>query len=759
MRSLLSLSIILALILVLPADSAQSREQERLIKDGERDNLGILVIDGSGVHDIGELLLHTGNWGIFGSYPNTTLPISQFPSAEWPAGSGVEHLNISGIWIGATKGTSIIDQVPHVSTAAFQTEFRPTDDPIDRIYHAYEGVSGGMRLPSPNADDDGDGMIDEDPLDGRDNDGDGLIDEDFAAISSQMFSSWFTDDQPGITDIYPEHEPMAVMVRQESYQWTDPLFDDFVGITFTVTNIGSDLLNHFHFGFLMDGDIGRRDDGQYWNDDAAGSWQGYRCTELGPTHISMGYMYDADGDGGRTTSYFGAMILGHLIDSENSRIPDRVGMTSFRIFTGGDQPYENGGDPQNDFERFDAMSRASIDRNRDTPGDYRILISTGGFSLFPDQSLVFHVGLVAGDGLEGLLDNAAMCQSLFDGLWFDYDGLPTTGVDGRETPLPGPVAGIDPDPCDDNYDLMGAARGEILWVNLDCALEDEYKEFCAYDETDRLLFRTGVAGCETHVNWISEWSPVLTGTLDIRPGTCKNPFNINLFEFLSGMNKKRGGVMPVAILGGEGFDVMDIDISTIRLNGVTPLLRGQSFCDVAGPGDEEEGCNCTVEGPDGHTDLLLKFSNQEIAATRLILSVPVPGEKWILTMTGEFENGPAFQASDCVTFVGEPLKFDNQNRPNLLASETRLLAASPNPFNPATTIEFMLAVPGNASLRVYDVSGRLIRSLVNGRLPAGMHEVMWNGRDENGAMAASGVYFYRLSAGEIVQTRKMVLLR
>ena len=166
-----------------------------------------------------------------------------------------------------------------------------------------------------------------------------------------------------------------------------------------------------------------------------------------------------------------------------------------------------------------------------------------------------------------------------------------------------------------------------------------------------------------------------------------------------------------------------------------------------------------MEGPDGHTDLLLKFSNQKIAATRIILSIPVPGDKWMLSMIGEFEDGPAFQASDCVTFVGEPLKFDKQDRPNLLASETRLLTASPNPFNPATTIEFVLAVPGNASLRVYDVSGRLIRSLVDGRLPAGIHEVMWNGRDENGAMAVSGVYFYRLNAGEIVQTRKMVLLR
>ncbi len=755
MRSLFSLSIIFVLILVLPADSAQAREQERLVKDGERDNLGVFVFNGSGVHDIGELLLHTGNWGIFGSYPSSSWPVSQFPSAEWPAGSGVEHLYISGIWIGVIK-----DGLPHVSTSAFEIEFRPTDDPVDIIYNSYEGAPGGNRLPSPLADDDGDGLMDEDWLDGHDNDGDGLVDEDFAAVSPQMFSSWCTDNQPGITGIYPAHEPLDILVRQETYQWDDDRFDDFVGVKFTVTNIGDEILEDIFFGMFVDGDVGRRRDGAYWENDAAGYWQGVRCTDLGPVSLSMAYTYDALEVVGKVTSYYGTMIMGHPVDPLGMTAPKSVGAISFQVFSG-DQPYENGGDPVNDFQRYESMSRAIFDRNTNVPRDHRTLMSTGPFaSLEPGESFVFYVGLVAGDGLGGLLENASYGQRLFDGMWLDVDGDPMTGIDRRETPIYGPAQGVVIDACrlelSDPIDIL---EGETVWINADCEREDCYKELCGYTEEDSLVFRTGVDGRETQVHWMLEQPPLEVRALDIKPGTCTNPFNIKLFDFLASGNRKKGGALPVAILGGEGFDVMDIDISTIRLQGVAPLSQGQSFCDVAGPGDEEEGCNCTVEGPDGHTDLLLKFSNQEIAATRIICSIPVPGEKWILTMTGELEDGTAFQASDCVTFVGEPLKIDKPDRPNMLASETRLMTASPNPFNPATTIEFEIAEPGIASLRVYDVSGRMIRNLVDGPLPAGMHEVMWNGRDENGAMVTSGVYFYRLSAGEIVQTRKMVLLR
>ena len=88
----------------------------------------------------------------------------------------------SGLWVGALKSG-----IPAVTTAAFATEFRPTQDPVDIIYRAAEGARGGNRLPSPDADDDKDGLVDEDWLNGRDDDNDGLIDEDFAAVSKQMF--------------------------------------------------------------------------------------------------------------------------------------------------------------------------------------------------------------------------------------------------------------------------------------------------------------------------------------------------------------------------------------------------------------------------------------------------------------------------------------------------------------------------------------------------------------------------------------------
>lgn len=746
-----SISVFFALLVVILPARAPARETTQPLPTGrEQDRRGILVLDGSGVHDIGELHLHTGNWGAFGSYPGSTMPISQFPSAEWPAGSGVEHLYISGLWVGARKGCIDGFAVPCVSTAAYELEFRPTDDPIDRIYESYEGTPWGNRLPSPFADDDGDGLVDEDWLDGRDNDGDGLIDEDFAAISEQMFSSWFTDDQPAAIEIYPNHNPMHITVRQESYQWTDERLDDFVGITFTITNTGTECIRQVYLGFFMDGDIGRRDSGWYWNDDAAGSWQGIRCTELGPAFISMGYMYDADGDGGQTTSYIGAMILGHQTDPTAAMAPYRVGMTSFQIFTG-DQPYENGGDPTNDFERYDAMSRRTFDRNQSAPGDYRILISTGPFYwLHSGQSFVFHVGLVAGDGLEGLLDNAAYCQRLFDGMWLDVDGDPMTGIDRRETPLPGPVSAVVIDSC--RAELSQPAswpRGVTRWLNTDCAREEEFKEYCMYDESDSLLFRTGVAGRETQVNWLYEAPPLALGGLDICPRSCPNPFHVRFFESHKCRRLKWGGMLPVAILGSEYFDVRQVDIFSLQLEGVSPLHRRRpKYRDVSRPVADKTGCECTTEGPDGYLDLMLRFRCREIAEALSSGGVPEPGEERMLTLTGKLIDGTDFLVSDCVTFVG------NRHRPDHSGGKPELRPASPNPFNPVTRVTYYLPEQQYIRLEVYDASGRLVEVLAEGIKPAGENAVDWNASG-----IASGIYFSRLVAGSFIETKKLVLIK
>jgi hypothetical protein len=84
---------------------------------------------------------------------------------------------------------------------------------------------------------------------------------------------------------------------------------------------------------------------------------------------------------------------------------------------------------------------------------------------------------------------------------------------------------------------------------------------------------------------------------------------------------------------------------------------------------------------------------------------------------------------------------------------------APNPFNPVTKIRFDIAHAGPVELRVYDAAGRLVRTLIDERLPQAQHDVEWDGRDDRGGFVASGVYFYRLVAPGFRSTRKMVFLK
>jgi hypothetical protein len=90
----------------------------------------------------------------------------------------------------------------------------------------------------------------------------------------------------------------------------------------------------------------------------------------------------------------------------------------------------------------------------------------------------------------------------------------------------------------------------------------------------------------------------------------------------------------------------------------------------------------------------------------------------------------------------------------------RLRQNLPNPFGARTTIGFDLARRERVALRVYDVTGRRVRTLLDGNaLESGSHQVEWNGRDEGGALLEAGLYFCRLDAGQAGETRRMVLAR
>jgi hypothetical protein len=96
----------------------------------------------------------------------------------------------------------------------------------------------------------------------------------------------------------------------------------------------------------------------------------------------------------------------------------------------------------------------------------------------------------------------------------------------------------------------------------------------------------------------------------------------------------------------------------------------------------------------------------------------------------------------------------NVQKTNNTTKSYALAQNYPNPFNPMTTIQYSLANTGNVSLKIYDVLGREVATLVNGRQAAGEYTVQFNA-----ANLASGIYFYRLQAGDFVQTKKMMLVK
>ena len=81
----------------------------------------------------------------------------------------------------------------------------------------------------------------------------------------------------------------------------------------------------------------------------------------------------------------------------------------------------------------------------------------------------------------------------------------------------------------------------------------------------------------------------------------------------------------------------------------------------------------------------------------------------------------------------------------------------PNPFNSGTVIRFAVPTSGEAELAVYNLAGQKVTSLVHGPREAGSYTLRWDGRNGAGHELASGVYFYRLQAGDQVETRKLLL--
>jgi sugar lactone lactonase YvrE len=130
--------------------------------------------------------------------------------------------------------------------------------------------------------------------------------------------------------------------------------------------------------------------------------------------------------------------------------------------------------------------------------------------------------------------------------------------------------------------------------------------------------------------------PLLPISIDIKPRSCPNPVNV-----------KSKGVLPVAILGAEDFDVNVIDVASIRLAGVAPIRS--SYEDVATPVSDANECECSIEGPDGFPDLTLKFETQMIVEA---IGEVNNGDELTLELTGVLSDETSIEGSDCIIICG-----------------------------------------------------------------------------------------------------------
>ena len=126
--------------------------------------------------------------------------------------------------------------------------------------------------------------------------------------------------------------------------------------------------------------------------------------------------------------------------------------------------------------------------------------------------------------------------------------------------------------------------------------------------------------------------------------------------------------------------------------------------------------------------------------------VSLESTRW-WTWTGY--SGPGVTAPNSV----EPGDVDA--RPNAFA----LAQNAPNPFNPTTSIQFSVPTTGVANLVIYNAAGQVVRTLVDGVIEAGSHQISWDGMDNFGRSVASGVYMYRLTSGDQQTVRRMTLVR
>ena len=174
-----------------------------------------------------------------------------------------------------------------------------------------------------------------------------------------------------------------------------------------------------------------------------------------------------------------------------------------------------------------------------------------------------------------------------------------------------------------------------------------------------------------------------------------------------------------------------------------------------------------LAGLEGQVEMAAELSHFLVVARsgedglRIVLAgaAPISGPGELLRVYPRAESGPGRLVRARFNDGRIAGRAPEAGRSRVVPADFALYPNRPNPFNPETAIRFDLPHSSVVRLRIFAVPGQQVRTLVAGELPAGMHQVVWDGRDDRGAKMGTGVYLCRLQASGFVRTRRMLLLK
>jgi hypothetical protein len=366
---------------------------------------------------VGAVQLRLTNRGSIGALPGEVV---QGPTGEWPRNSGIEYLSSIRFAVGAKDPEAFLPEL--VRRVSASDEWQPrTRESRDQIWLGRDGIGHGYRF----NDDDQDGRVDEEILDGRDDDGDGLIDEDCEILGDEMCSFTMRDDTPFA--IHPigagPQVPIGLTCTVRAWGYRATSASNFVCVDYTVQNDSGHMLDSLFIGWTADLSCGPRTAGaafalddvllpafpsnsmtlaldandprhQFPHDPSVNFFipvDSSLCPRIAV--LTRGFsVADQDGDAGQTPGISSFLLLDHTVDATGFRAPRRVGFRAFR-----DLSSNPPGSPKTDLDYYGLMtSTEGVDPATGFPnapangiaGNPVVFCSIGPFLLFPSQGRV-----------------------------------------------------------------------------------------------------------------------------------------------------------------------------------------------------------------------------------------------------------------------------------------------------------------------------------------------------------------------------------